>query len=74
MPKKKTTWNRGEQAELARLAPISAAYLCDLIHKRKAPRLAIAKQLAAACDLMHIPLGFDDWIDPAGSSSPLLGG
>lgn len=68
----KKTWKRGEQAELAARAEISAAYVCDILKGRKAPRLAVAKRLAAACEEMDIPLELSDWIDPASSTSPLL--
>jgi transcriptional regulator with XRE-family HTH domain len=74
MTKTKNSWARGEQAELARTADISAAYLCDILKGRKSPRIAVAKRLAAACKQLNIPLELTDWIDPASSSSPLIGG
>jgi transcriptional regulator with XRE-family HTH domain len=71
MPKQ-FEWSRGQQAELARTAEISAAYLCDILHARKTPRIDVAKRLAAASAQLRVPLKLTDWIDPASSASPLI--
>ena len=63
-------WDRGQQARLAKESRVSAAYLCDILHRRKTARPEIAARIAEHANRLGIPLTRIDLLYPQESTSP----
>ena len=65
-------WQRGEQAELARLASVSPQLVSDIVHCRCRAGAETALKLELAAATMGLALTRDDFVWPERSESPLV--